>query len=152
MLYILSYENEDISIIDSHVSKEILELKLQNILMNFFATKKIVLKYEELFKESDSYYLVNNDNKSISIYHKSIIPGYIYNSVETREICVYYIKSFDRNDKLKLNLENDFTQYKSKLKKTIVISEKKNDFNIMNELIKDPKFLKIRTFIEPNDT
>jgi len=152
MFYLISYENEDVSILDMHASKPVLELNLRSNILDFFKSKNIEIEYEKLFQESDTFYLVKNENGSISIYQKTINTGYIYNEVETREIRVYYMKGFNKKEKPKINLEKVFIQQKSKLKKTVIIHQKKEEFNIMTELLKNPKFLKIRTLTEPYDT
>jgi hypothetical protein len=143
MFYIIYYENEDISILETHVSKNLLETKLRSIILDFFKSKNINLDYEELFDESDNFYLVNNENGSVSLYQKTTDIGYIYNAVKTREVRVYYIKSFENSNKPKM-IGDLFNQQKSKLKKTVLIPQKKDEFNIMSELINNPKFLKLR--------
>lgn len=153
MFYIISYENEDISILGTHVSKQILESNLRTIILDFFKSKNIKLEYDELFKESNDFYLVKNENGSISLYQKTIDVGYIYNAVETREVRVYYIKSFEKTDRPKINLLGLFDQQKSKLKKTVIVPQKKkNELDIMSELIKNTKFLRLRESLILDDT
>lgn len=150
MYFILSYENEDISILDNHVDKKIIESKLKTLILEFFKSQKIELEYEELFKESDSFYLVKNENGSISLYRKTTDVGWIYNAIETKEVRVYYIKSNSEN-KPQINLSSLFDQQKSKLKKAVIIPKEKKDFNVISELLKDEKFLRLRASINPDD-
>lgn len=158
MFYTICYENEDVSIIDTHVSKEALQKNLEHSLLEFFKSNKIELKYDDLFKESDTFWLVKNENGSISLYEKTTISGYIYNSIETREVRVYYIKSFNKEEKPKMNLGTIFNQQKSKLKKAVIvpqpdnIKEQDKDFNLIDELLKNRKFLNIRNVVKIDDS
>jgi hypothetical protein len=160
MFYIMTYENEDIMILDNHVDKNILGLKLKAMILDFFRFQKIELSYDELFAESDSFYLVKNQNDSISLYQKTIDTGYVYNTLEIKEVRVYYIKQHTKGNKVSVNLGDSnlhaqsagdlFTEQKMKLKKTVIIRKEKKGFNLISELMNNSKFQNLRRFTNEN--
>ena len=157
MFYIVSYENDDVSIIAQHESESVLREQLKMILLDFFMSKDIKSEYDALFTDSQEYYLMKNYNGSITLYQKITKKGYIYSSSDNKRLCTYYIKPISAPPVLTtipkppMIMADMFIHQRNKLKPLSANKsvEPEPEYNIITELLKNPRFSNIRKFTKP---